>query len=201
VIDPGHGGINARHDQRAGQPPEKEFTLDWAKRLKPLLETNGWTVFLTRTNDTISTNSNRVVFAETHHADLFISLHFNSAAPDKKPPGWKPIASRPPECRPPHARLFRSVDGKIFRTTRFDAQNFQLAVRLHRRVCARPARKTAACAARASWACCAGKNARRFDRRRLSLESARGEKLKAADFRQKLAEAVAKSPRFRNEKK
>ncbi len=30
---------------------EKEFTLDWAERLKPLLETNGWKVFLTRTND------------------------------------------------------------------------------------------------------------------------------------------------------
>ena len=51
VIDPGHGGSNTGTHSVLDGRFEKEFTLDWAKRLKPLLETNGWTVFLTRTSD------------------------------------------------------------------------------------------------------------------------------------------------------
>src|SRR5579863_9571489 len=41
VIDPGHGGINAGTLNVLGGHPEKDFTLDWAKRLEPLLATNG----------------------------------------------------------------------------------------------------------------------------------------------------------------
>ena len=51
VIDPGHGGMNTGTHSVLDGRFEKEFTLDWALRLKPLLETNGWKVFLTRTND------------------------------------------------------------------------------------------------------------------------------------------------------
>src|SRR5207245_3292593 len=64
-----------------------DLTLDWARRLAPLLVSNGWTVFLTRTSDVDVSLSNRVAFAEAHHADLFVSLHFNSAAPDKRQNG------------------------------------------------------------------------------------------------------------------
>ena len=90
VIDPGHGGFNVGTRSVLDGRFEKEFTLDWAKRLAPLLETNGWKVFLTRTSDVTVSNLDRVVFAEAHHADLFISLHFNSGAPDKKRPVSKP---------------------------------------------------------------------------------------------------------------
>ena len=80
MIDPGHGGSNVGTHSVLDGRFEKEFTLDWAKRLAPLLETNGWKVFLTRTSDVTVSNSDRVVFAEAHHADLFISLHFNSTS-------------------------------------------------------------------------------------------------------------------------
>ena len=83
VIDPGHGGSNTGTTNELDRRFEKEFTLDWAKRLKPLLETNGWTVFLTRASDVYVTNGYRVTFAEIHHADLFISLHFNSTEQNK----------------------------------------------------------------------------------------------------------------------
>src|SRR5664280_967832 len=83
VIDPGHGGSNVGTRSVLDGRFEKEFTLDWAKRIKPLLETNGWTVFLTRSSDVYVSNANRVVFAEAHHADLFISLHFNSTERNK----------------------------------------------------------------------------------------------------------------------
>ncbi|HEU6448784.1 MAG TPA: N-acetylmuramoyl-L-alanine amidase [Verrucomicrobiae bacterium] len=80
VIDPGHGGSNVGTHSALDGRFEKEFTLDVALRLKPLLETNGWTVFLTRSTDEDFANSNRVTFADEHHADVFISLHFNATA-------------------------------------------------------------------------------------------------------------------------
>ena len=63
VIDPGHGGSNVGTHSVLNGRLEKEFTLDWAKRIKTLLETNGWTVFLTRDSDVYMTNASRVVFA------------------------------------------------------------------------------------------------------------------------------------------
>src|ERR1019366_8810456 len=79
VLDPGHGGKNAGTESVLLNANEKEFSLDWARRLGRLLATNGSQVFLTRTNDSDVALSNRVALAEEHHADLFISLHFNSA--------------------------------------------------------------------------------------------------------------------------
>src|SRR4029079_6369708 len=83
VIDPGHGGENAGTKILLGNYYEKEFTLDWARRLEPLLAAKGWQVFLTRTNDADLALWNRVAFAEAHKARLFLSLHFNSAAPNE----------------------------------------------------------------------------------------------------------------------
>jgi hypothetical protein len=51
VLDPGHGGVQAGSRCLTGNRFEKDFTLDWALRLRPLLEAQGWTVHLTRTND------------------------------------------------------------------------------------------------------------------------------------------------------
>src|ERR1043166_6395192 len=43
-----------------GKRYEKEFTLDWAQRLQPLLACTGWRVVLTRTHDMDLAMSNRV---------------------------------------------------------------------------------------------------------------------------------------------
>ena len=45
VIDPGHGGDDSGTSSVLGYRYEKEFTLDWARRLGSLLATNGWQVF------------------------------------------------------------------------------------------------------------------------------------------------------------
>ena len=52
VIDPGHGGEDTGTKSVLGSRFERDFTLDWARRLAPLLAANGWQVFLTRSNDT-----------------------------------------------------------------------------------------------------------------------------------------------------
>jgi N-acetylmuramoyl-L-alanine amidase len=130
VIDPGHGGSNTGTRSVLDGRFEKEFTLDWAQRLKPLLETNGWQVFLTRTNDAYVTNADRVVFAEAHHADVFISLHFNSAAPNQKQAGLEIYCLTPTGMPSMLTRGYSDLWTDHFPNNDFDAENLALAVRL-----------------------------------------------------------------------
>ena len=130
VIDPGHGGVNAGTICEFDRHTEKEFTLDWAKRLAPLLVSNGWTVFLTRTSDVDVSLANRVAIAEAHHADLFISLHFNSAAPDKKENGLETYCLTPQGMPSTLTRGNPDSYFDWFPNNAFDEENFQLAIRL-----------------------------------------------------------------------
>ena len=131
VIDPGHGGIKGGTISVLDKRAEKEFTLDLARRLKQLLETNGWQVFLTRSDDSDVALSNRVNFAEAHHADLFISLHFNSSAPDKRQTGLETYCLTPTGLPSTLTRNYADVWMEHFPNNAFDEANLQYAVRLH----------------------------------------------------------------------
>jgi N-acetylmuramoyl-L-alanine amidase len=132
MIDPGHGGSNVGTHSVVDGRFEKEFTLDWAKRLKPLLETNGWTVFLTRTSDSFVTNTDRAVLAGARHADLFISLHFNSGAPDQRQSGLETYCLTPTGMASTLTRNYTDFWTDHFPNNDYDAENLQLAVQLHR---------------------------------------------------------------------
>jgi N-acetylmuramoyl-L-alanine amidase len=131
VLDPGHGGVNVGTHSLVDGRFEKEFTLDWARRIQTLLVTNGWQVFLTRTNDADIALSNRVNFAEAHHADVFISLHFNSAAPDTKQAGLETYCLTPTGMPSTLTRGYSDLWSEHFPNNNFDTENLQLAVRLH----------------------------------------------------------------------
>lgn len=131
VIDPGHGGVNVGTHNLTDGRFEKEFTLDWALRIQTILATNGWTVWLTRTNDCDVALSNRVAFAESHHADVFISLHFNSAAPDRRQGGIETYCLTPTGMPSSLTRGYSDVWSDRYPNNAFDAQNLQLAARLH----------------------------------------------------------------------
>ena len=130
VIDPGHGGISGGTVSIDGRA-EKEFTLDWARRLASLLTTSGWTVFLTRTNDTDVSLSNRVALAESRHANLFISLHFNSAAPDHRQSGLETYCLTPTGMPSTLTRGYSDLWTDTYPNNAYDVENLQLAVRLH----------------------------------------------------------------------
>lgn len=132
VIDPGHGGSNVGTQSVLDGRFEKEFTLDWALRLKPLLETNGWTVFLTRTSDVMVSNYDRVTFAEANHADLFISLHFNATPDrDKRTGGLETYCITPRGMPSNLTRGYSDIWSEYLPNNNFDAQDLQLAVRIH----------------------------------------------------------------------
>jgi N-acetylmuramoyl-L-alanine amidase len=79
VIDPGHGG-DELGTQGAKGTLEKEITLSVARRLRTLIESRlGLKVFLTRDDDRTLSLDDRSAFANNHRADVFLSIHANSA--------------------------------------------------------------------------------------------------------------------------
>lgn len=132
VIDPGHGGQNAGAESVVNGVNEKEYTLDWARRLEPLLAARGWQVFLTRTNDLDVPLAGRVEFAELHQADLFISLHFNSAAPNHEQAGLETYCLTPAGMPSTLVREYPDDPSLIFPNNAFDVDNLEWALRLHR---------------------------------------------------------------------
>lgn len=79
VLDAGHGGVDNGAENKKYGVKEKEMTLELTLRIQDLLKKKGFRVLLTRSNDVFIPLSLRPQFANTEKADLFISLHFNSA--------------------------------------------------------------------------------------------------------------------------
>jgi N-acetylmuramoyl-L-alanine amidase len=79
VIDPGHGGADTGSRGASGVE-EKQVTLEVARRLKAMIETRlGMRVVLTREDDRAMGLDERAAVANNSKADLFLSLHLNSA--------------------------------------------------------------------------------------------------------------------------
>ncbi len=132
VIDPGHGGEDSGTRNVLGYGYEKDFTLDWARRLAALLATNGCQVLLTRTRDTDLSLANRIAFAEAHKASVFVSLHFNSAAPDEHQAGLETYCLTPTGMPSSVTRGFGDDPAMAFPNNAFDAQNLRVALQVHR---------------------------------------------------------------------
>lgn len=77
VIDPGHGGHDKGTTGFSGVI-EKDLTLRTAKLLVGQLQSAGAKPILTRGTDTFLSLPQRVKRAGTEHADVFISIHYDS---------------------------------------------------------------------------------------------------------------------------
>ena len=78
VIDPGHGGKDPGAIGYSGVY-EKNITLAMGKELKAILDKKGYKVFLTRNTDIFIPLRERVRIARRYNADLFMSIHADSA--------------------------------------------------------------------------------------------------------------------------
>jgi N-acetylmuramoyl-L-alanine amidase len=75
VIDPGHGGIDNGTKSANGEL-EKTIVLDFATILRDKLQQSGkYRVAMTRTDDTFIPLTDRVRFARSQRASLFVSIH------------------------------------------------------------------------------------------------------------------------------
>lgn len=135
VLDPGHGGMSAGAHNSQNGGWEKDFTFDLAVRLGRLLAAQNWQVFLTRTNDADVPLTNRVEFASQCHADLFLSLHFNSSGNGAGDQAGVETYCLTPAGMPSNlTRGYEDDEHQTFPNNAFDAQNVQVALLLHRAV-------------------------------------------------------------------
>lgn len=77
VLDPGHGGKDPGAISPNGTK-EKDVNLQIGLKTQSLLESLGYDVIMTRTNDTYIDLYERARIANSNNADIFISIHHNS---------------------------------------------------------------------------------------------------------------------------
>jgi N-acetylmuramoyl-L-alanine amidase len=80
VLDPGHGGQDS--GATCGGVLEKDLTLDVARRIDRLLNSEGIATLMTRVGDTYVSLADRAAFANRVRKCIFVSIHFNE---DNKP--------------------------------------------------------------------------------------------------------------------
>lgn len=88
VVDPGHGG----RDPGAVSPngtTEKEIVLKISKELKKILEKKGFTVIMTREDDSFVRLRDRSRMANNTGAHLFISIHCNGSGVNSEATGFE----------------------------------------------------------------------------------------------------------------
>ncbi|MBW4626916.1 MAG: N-acetylmuramoyl-L-alanine amidase [Brasilonema octagenarum HA4186-MV1] len=82
VVDPGHGGKDSGA-VGIGSIQEKNIILPIGKRVAEILDRSGYQAILTRDSDYFVTLQGRVDIAERTNADVFVSIHANSAGDDR----------------------------------------------------------------------------------------------------------------------
>lgn len=76
VLDAGHGGTDP--GATAGSVIEKNVTLDIGRRLRALLERDGFEVIVTRAGDETIALRDRAKAANASKSDIFVSIHVNT---------------------------------------------------------------------------------------------------------------------------
>jgi N-acetylmuramoyl-L-alanine amidase len=80
VLDPGHGGKDS--GAMCGGVMEKDLTLDIARRVDRLLDSEGVATLMTRVGDSFVSLADRAAFGNRAKESIFVSIHFNE---DNKP--------------------------------------------------------------------------------------------------------------------
>src|SRR5213595_1971586 len=93
VLDPGHGGHDKGALSRYGS--EKDFALDVARTLRPLLQAKGLRVIMTREGDYFVPLEVRAQIANAARNSIFVSIHFNATNDDPNATGFEIFSFTP----------------------------------------------------------------------------------------------------------
>ena len=93
VLDPGHGGYDKGQMSRLGY--EKDFALDVARKLRPLLQAKGLRVIMTREGDYFVPLEVRAQIANKARNSIFVSIHFNGTNDDPDATGFEIFSFTP----------------------------------------------------------------------------------------------------------
>jgi N-acetylmuramoyl-L-alanine amidase len=132
VLDAGHGGYDKGQMSRYGA--EKDFALDVARKLRPLLQAKGLRVIMTREGDYFVPLEVRAKIANSARNSIFVSIHFNATNDDPNATGFE-IFSFTPRGAPStsdanvNARSFNAQPGSSV-----DAQSMALSACIYHSV-------------------------------------------------------------------
>jgi N-acetylmuramoyl-L-alanine amidase len=93
VLDPGHGGYDKGQVSRYGA--EKDFALDVARKLRPILQAKGLRVIMTREGDYFVPLEVRAQIANAARNSIFVSIHFNATNDDPNATGFEIFSFTP----------------------------------------------------------------------------------------------------------
>ena len=93
VLDPGHGGHDKGQVSRYGA--EKDFALDVARKLRPILLAKGLRVIMTREGDYFVPLEVRAKIANAARNSIFVSIHFNATNDDPNATGFEIFSFTP----------------------------------------------------------------------------------------------------------
>src|SRR5213595_2093948 len=93
VLDPGHGGHDKGQVSKYGY--EKDFALDVARKLRPLLQSKGLRVIMTREGDYFVPLEVRAQIANRARDAIFVSIHFNATNDDPNATGFEIFSFTP----------------------------------------------------------------------------------------------------------
>lgn len=126
VLDPGHGGHDAGAVSSIAK--EKDLNLAVARKLRRMLEQQGYRVVMTRDADYFLTLQERVAIANRIPDSIFVSIHHNSGRRDAS--GIETFTLAPQGTTSPFARSRRNAE---LAGNNQDSENIALATAVHSR--------------------------------------------------------------------
>src|SRR5437762_10104220 len=125
VLDPGHGGFDK--GAISGYGYEKDYALDLAQQLRPLLQAKGFRVIMTRESDVFVPLELRARIANATHDSIFVSLHFNATDRDPIASGFEIYSLTPRGAPSTYQAWLTQMSINIQNGTEDDAASIELS--------------------------------------------------------------------------
>jgi N-acetylmuramoyl-L-alanine amidase len=125
VLDPGHGGFDKGAISNYGY--EKDYALDLARLLRPLLQAKGFRVIMTRESDVFVPLELRARIANATQDSIFVSLHFNATDHDPTATGFEIYSLTPRGAPSTYEDWLTQMSINIQNGTEADAASVELS--------------------------------------------------------------------------
>src|SRR5205823_12479048 len=136
VLDPGHGGYDKGQVSRYGA--EKDFALDVARKLRPILQAKGLRVIMTREGDYFVPLEVRAQIANAVRNSVFVSIHFNASGDDPTATGFEIFAFTPRGAPSTSDNAVRSTSFSMQPGSAVDAQSMALSACIYHSLIGHP---------------------------------------------------------------
>ena len=125
VLDPGHGGFDK--GAISGYGYEKDYALDVARLLRPMLQAKGFRVVMTRESDVFVPLEVRAQIANATHNSVFVSLHFNATDHDPVATGFEIYSLTPRGAPSTYEDWLTQMSINVQNGTEADAASVELS--------------------------------------------------------------------------